>query len=146
MSKSSYLQSKVLGYWLKNETISTQPTQVFLGIMYNASSLSDSNVGSSEISTANYSATDGGGAVTAGNRPEIVFGSITGTNQIQGPTSDIEYDNTSGSQMTVSGFGVFTAATGGELLYYGDLTSPKTIEAGDSIRFEASTSITITED
>lgn len=146
MSKSNYLQSKVLGYWLKNETISTQPTQVFLGIMYNASSLSDANVGTSEISAANYSATDGGGAVTAGNRPEIVFGSITGTNQIQGPTSDIEYDNTSGSQMVVSGFGVFTAATGGELLYYGDLTSSKTIEAGDSIRFEASTSITITED
>ena len=145
MSKSNYLQSKVLGYWLKNETISTQPTQVFLGIMYNASALSDSNVGTSEISAANYSATDGGGAVTAGNRPEIVFGSITGTNQIQGPTSDIEYDNTSGSQMVVSGFGVFTAATGGELLYYGDLTSSKTIEAGDSIRFEASTSITITE-
>lgn len=146
MSKSNYLQSKVLGYWLKNETISTQPTQVFLGIMYNASSLSDANVGTSEISTGDYSATDGGGAVTAGNRPEIVFGSITGTNQIQGPTSDIEYDNTSGSQMVVSGFGVFTAATGGELLYYGDLTSSKTIEAGDSIRFEASTSITITED
>lgn len=145
MSKSNYLQSKVLGYWLKNETI-TQPTQIFLGIMYNASALSDSNVGTSEISAANYSATDGGGAVTAGNRPEIVFGSITGTNQIQGPTSDIEYDNTSGSQMVVSGFGVFTAATGGELLYYGDLTSSKTIEAGDSIRFEASTSITITED
>lgn len=145
MSKSNYLQSKVLGYWLKNETI-TQPTQVFLGIMYNASALSDSNVGTSEISAADYSATDGGGAVTAGNRPEIVFGSITGTNQIQGPTSDIEYDNTSGSQMIVSGFGVFTAATGGELLYYGDLTSSKTIEAGDSIRFEASTSITITED
>ena len=151
MSKSNYLQSKVLGYWLKNETISTQPTQVFLGIMNNASALDDSNVGSSEIPAANYSATDGGGAVTAGNRPEIVFGSITSTgvgtnNQIQGPTSDIEYDNTTGSQMVVSGFGVFTAATGGELLYYGDLTSSKTIEAGDSIRFEASTSITITED
>lgn len=145
MSKSNYLQSKVLGYWLKNETIN-QPTQVFLGILYNASSLSDANVGTSEISAGDYSATDGGGAVTAGNRPEIVFGSVTGNNQIQGPTSDIEYDNTSGSQMIVSGFGVYTAATGGELLYWGDLTASKTIEAGDSIRFEASTSITITED
>jgi hypothetical protein len=145
MSKSNYLQSKVLGYWLKNESVA-QPSQVFLGILYNASSLTDANVGTSEIPTGNYSATDGNGAVTGGNRPEIVFGSVTSNNQIQGPTSDIEYDNTSGSQMIVSGFGVYTAATGGELLYWGDLTSSKTIEAGDSIRFEASTSITITED
>lgn len=139
MSKSNYLESKVLGYWLKNETI-TQPSQVFLGIL----SVATDDETLTEIAGSNYSATDGGGAVTAGERPEIVFGAVS-NNQIQGPTSDIEYDNTSGSQFTVNGFGIYDAATSGNLLYWGTLTTPKQIENGDSIRFEASTSITITE-
>lgn len=139
MSKSNYLESKVLGYWLKNETI-TQPTEVFLGIL----SVATDDDTLTEIAGSDYSATDGDGAVTSGERPEIVFGAVS-NNQIQGPTSDIEYDNTSGSQFTVNGFGVYDAATGGNLLYWGALTTSKQIENGDSIRFEASTSITITE-
>lgn len=149
MSKSNYLQSKVLGYWLKNESI-TQPSNVYLGILTNASDLSDSNVGTSEISADDYTATVGGSSVTAGNRPEITFGSITGNNQIQGPTSDIEFDNDTASTMDVKGFGIYTTAdpdaAGSELLYWGSLTTAKSIAAGDSIRFEASTSISITED
>jgi len=142
MSKSNYLETAVLYFWLKGNSGSTYsaPANVYLGILSTATD--DDTL--TEIAGSSYSATDGDGAVTSGNRPKIVFGSVS-DNQIQGPTSDIEYDNTSGSQFTVNGFGIYDAATGGNLLYWGTLSSSKQIENGDSIRFEASTSITITE-
>lgn len=139
MSKSNYLENAVLEHFIGGSATAS-PANVFLAILSAASADAVT-----EIPASNYSATDGDGAVTAGERPEIVFGTAS-SGQIQGPTDDIEYDNSSGSDFTVAGFGVYDAATGGNLLYWGALSSSKTISNGDSIRFEASTSITITED
>jgi hypothetical protein len=46
---------------------------------------------------------------------------------------------------TVVAAGIFDAASGGNLLYWGDLTASKAIAANDQLTFAAS-SITITED
>lgn len=46
---------------------------------------------------------------------------------------------------TVVAFGIFDAASGGNLLYWGDLTASKSVENGDTAEFAAN-GITITED
>lgn len=147
-SKSNYLENAVLTYWLRGNDADgnavpdyTAPTSVYLGI--HSTTTSDGTL--VEIAASNYSATDGDGAVTAGNRPKIVFANPS-AGQIQGPQADIEFDNTSGSSFTVDGFGIYDSASSGNLLYWGELSTDKTIADGDSIRFEASTSITISED
>lgn len=139
MSKSNYLETAVLEHFIGGSATSS-PSNVYLAILSAASTDSVT-----EIAGSNYSATDANGSVSSGSRPEIVFGTAS-SGQIQGPTSDIEYNNSSGTGFTVTGFGVYDAATSGNLLYWGALSSSKTIANGDTIRFEASNSITITED
>lgn len=46
---------------------------------------------------------------------------------------------------TVVAFGIFDAVSGGNLLYWGDLTASKSVENGDTAEFAAN-GITITED
>ena len=138
-SKSDYLENAVLNHFLKG-TSTTSPTNVYLGILSAVSTGADTQT---EIAQSNYTATDGDGAVTGGNRPKIVFGTVS-SGSVDGPTSNIEFENSSGSSFTVVGFGIWDAATNGNLLYYGTISS-KTIENGDTIRFEATDAISITE-
>ena len=138
-SKSDYLESAVLNHFLKN-TATSSPANVFLGILSVINTGADTQT---EIPQSNYTATDGDGAVTAGNRPKIVFGTVSGNN-VTGPDSNIEFENDSGSSFTVVGFGIYDAAQSGNLLYYGTI-SEKTIEDGDTIRFESTDAISITE-
>jgi len=138
MSKSNYLENAVLDFWLKaNSGTYSSPSTVYLGIF--SSDPTDAGSGT-EIASTGYTATGAG----SNQRPPIAFGSAS-SGSIAGPTSDIEYENTSGSSFTVSHFGVFDAATSGNLLYHDSLSSSKTIANGDSIRFESSSAITITE-
>ena len=145
MSKSNYLENKILEHVLSVTSMS-MPANVYLGLL---SAVNTANDTYTEIpASGNYSATDLNGAVTSGDRPEITFGTAS-NGQIQGPVNDIEFDNNSGGQFTVAGFAIYDSAnsTGNnEVLYYGALSSPKTIDNLDSIRFEASSSITISEE
>lgn len=138
-SKSDYLENAVLNHFLKG-TSTSAPTNVYLGILSAVSTGADTQT---EIAQSNYTATDGDGAVTAGNRPKIAFGTVS-SGSVDGPTSNIEFENSSGSSFTVVGFGIWDAATSGNLLYYGTISS-KTIENGDTIRFESTDAISITE-
>ena len=45
---------------------------------------------------------------------------------------------------TITSFGIFDAASSGNLLYYGNLTASKTINSGDQLTFAIS-GITVTE-
>lgn len=144
MSKSNYLENKVLEHFLSVSS-TTMPSNIYLGILSSVTTGTDSYT---EIPATSYTATDGNGAVTAGSRPEITFGSAL-NGQISGPLSDIEFDNGSGSTFTVQGFAIYDSATSSgsnNVLYYGELSTDKDIDDGDSIRFEASNSITITEE
>tara|TARA_R110002126_G_scaffold33237_6_gene104109 strand:+ start:2054 stop:2485 length:432 start_codon:yes stop_codon:yes gene_type:complete len=142
MSKSNYLENEVLNLFLKGGAHTQLTGGVFLGIISDANP-TDSSV--TEISAGSYTATS---EADSSSRPPITFGTISTSNNVtsaSGPTSDIEFENTSGSAFTVRGFAVYDAATSGDLLYYGELAADKEIADGDSIRFEAPSSITITE-
>lgn len=138
MSKSNYLENAVLDFWLNaNAGTFSAPSAVYLGLIDTADP-TDSTI--NEIAPTNYTAT----GASANQRPPITFATTTGSS-FSGPNADIEFENTSGSSFVVKGFGIWDAATSGNLLYWGDI-SDKTIEDNDSIRFEASSSITISED
>jgi hypothetical protein len=138
MSKSNYLENEVLNLFLKGSAHTQLTGGVFLGIISDASP-TDSSV--TEISAGSYTATS---EADSSSRPPITFGTVS-NGSVSGPTTDIEFENTSGVEFTVRGFAVYDAATSGDLLYYGELATDKPIADGDSIRFEAPSSITITE-
>jgi hypothetical protein len=53
--------------------------------------------------------------------------------------------NNTGGSVTATHVGVFSLITGGELLFYGQLTAPKTIATGDEVKFNAN-QLTLTID
>jgi hypothetical protein len=84
----------------------------------------------------NVTQPSGGGyarvAVTnnATNFPGATSGSGSKSNGTQ-----ITFPTASGSWGTVTHWGVYDAATGGNLLYWGELTTPRAITSGDTPRF-----------
>jgi hypothetical protein len=64
------------------------------------------------------------------NFPGATSGSGSKSNGTQ-----ITFPTATGSWGTVTHWGVYDAATGGNLLYWGELTTPRTITSGDTPRF-----------
>ena len=116
-SKSDYLENKVLDHVLGTASLSS-PADVYVGLYTVAPT--DAG-GGTEVSGNNYA------------REIATFTSATG-----GATSndaDITFDTPSASWGTVVAFGIFDALSGGNLLYWGDLSSNKTINSGDTVKF-----------
>jgi hypothetical protein len=128
MSKSNYLEDAVLDHVL-GTTALTSPSAVYLSL--HTTSPGEAGTGT-EISGNNYA------------RISVEFNAASG-GSATGPTVDKEYTATGGDWGTITHFGIWDAATSGNLLYYGALTASKTIADGDSLRFVAD-SITVTED
>lgn len=57
----------------------------------------------------------------------------------------IAFGNASTNWGTVTAFGIYDAGTGGNLLFWGDLTTPRSVLLGDTPRF-ATGALVITED
>lgn len=125
-SKSDYLENKVLDHVL-GTTSFTMPADVYVGLY-------------------TVAPTDaGGGTEVSGNgyaRKIVTFSAAS-----SGATAndaDVTFDTPSASWGTVVAFGIFDQLTGGNLLYWGDLTANKTINSGDTVKF-LSGDIDITE-
>lgn len=130
MSKSDYLENKMLDHAL-GTTAFTQPTNQYLAL--HTANPTDAGSGA-ELSTSG----------TGYGRIAVDFNAAS-SGTATGPDAAIEFTNSSGSSWTqVTHFGVWDASTSGNLLYYGALTTAKTIAAGDTLRFTAG-SISISE-
>ena len=90
----------------------------------------------------------GGGTEVSGTsyaRQSVAF-SVTGTAPTTAANSAaVEFPTAGGSWGTVVAAGIFTASTGGTLLAFADLTTSKTIDTGDVLRFNTG-ALTITLD
>lgn len=131
MNMSNYLSSALLNQVFRNQTY-TKPTKVFIALY-----------------TSNPTAADTGQEVTGGgySRQEVAFGAPTSENYQQ-------YHPSTGQQVTVSKrtiknsadivmptasadwgqvthIGIRDAATGGNLLYFGALDTPRSILTND---------------
>ena len=132
MSKSNYLENEILDHILGGGDY-TRPATVYVGLHTSNPDEDDSGTEVSGGSYARVSVTN-----NATNWPAASGGAKSNGTAVTFPTA-------SASWGTVTHFGIYDAASAGNLLYYGALTASKSIDSGDTAEF-AIGEIDITED
>ena len=128
---SNYLENKVLDHVLRN-TAYTQPGNLYIGLFKN-NSLTNLEAGTltDEVSTA-------GGTLYA--RKAVTFGAAasgTATN-----SATVTFDAAGADWGTITAIAILDTITTGNVLFYGNLTTSKLIENGDTMQF-VSTNISV---
>lgn len=125
-AKSNYLEDAILNHVLRNTTL-TSPTTVYMALF-----------------TVAPTDTGGGTEVTGGSyaRQAITFsapasGVVANSGAVTFPTATANWG-------TVVAMGIFDLVSGGNLLYYGNLTASKLVDNGDQISF-ANAAVTVAE-
>jgi hypothetical protein len=122
---SNYLENALINATLRNTSYTT-PTTVYVGLY--TTDPTDANTGT-EVTGGSYA------------RKAATFGAPSdGVSTI---SSAIEFDQATASWGTVAYFGILDAATSGNLLYHGELTTSKAIDTGDVFKF-ATSALTVT--
>ena len=120
MSKTDYLEQKILNHVLRNIAY-TPPAAVYLALFSNATT--DAG-GGTELSGLGYA------------RQQATFGAPSG-NQVQN-SSQITFPIATGTWSVTNG-AIFDAPTGGNMLYHGPLTASKVINATEQLIFPIGT-------
>ena len=132
---SNFLENKIIDQIFRGQAYSL-PTTLYVGLFTAAPtdtgggtevSGGDYARASVAASLANFAGTQGAGTTSASSGD-------TGTTS---NNASITFVTPGATWGTVSGFGVFDAATDGNLLFYGTLSISKTINQGDTVTFPA---------
>lgn len=122
---SNYLENKVLDHVLKN-TAYTQPSNLYIGL-FTGSALSNLEAGtlSNEVSTSG----------TAYARKAVSFGNASSGSASNSAT--VTFDAATADWGTITAIAIMDGATVGadNVLFYGNLTTAKLIENGDTLQF-----------
>jgi len=120
---SNYLEDQITG-WIAGTSM-TAPTATFVQLYSQDPTDAGSATGAlySRVTVAS-----GAGSWTRGTG-----GAGTITN-----ASAITITSSATATASATHFGVFTSATGGDMLFYGALTTSKSIAVGDEVKFNAS--------
>lgn len=116
---SDYAEKLVLD-WLMTTGSATRPTTWFLAL-YTAAP-SDSG-GGTEVSGNGYS------------REAITFAAASSPGGTTNNTADVDFTASGGNWGTVTHIGIFTASTGGNLLWHGAMAASRTVNDGDTLTF-----------
>lgn len=119
---SDYLENKILDHILGKVTY-TAPDNVYIGL---AAEVNDDGSISGEPTEASYA------RVTVANNA-INFPAASNGSKSNG--TDIVFGEATGDWGTVNYAFIADADTGGNVLLYGGLTTPKTINSGDIVKF-----------
>jgi hypothetical protein len=123
---SNYLENALLNATLRNTTY-TSPATVYAGLF--TTDPTDAGTGS-EVSGGSYA------------RKAITFAAPS-NGVTTNSAAACEFDQATGSWGTITHFAIFDALTTGNMLYYGALTTSKTIASGDVFKF-ATSSVSVT--
>jgi hypothetical protein len=123
---SNYLENALINATLRNTTY-TSPATVYAALF--TSDPTDAGSGT-EVSGGSYA------------RKAITFAAPS-NGVTTNSAAACEFDQATGSWGTITHFGIFDALTSGNLLYYGALTTSKTIASGDVFKF-ATSSVSVT--
>lgn len=139
-SKSDYLEAAILNFLLGGASLSA-PGTVYIAL--STAAYSDAATGSSMTEVSSSGTAYARVAVTNNSTN---WPNATGTS----PTSKssgtaFTFPAATASQGTVESFYIVDASSAGNVLYGGDLSTPKAIGSGDTATF-ASGAITVTED
>lgn len=139
-SKSDYLEKAILDYLLGGVALASAGT-VYIAL--STAAYSDAATGAS---MTEVSATSTAYARVAVTNNTTNWPAATGTSPASKANgAAFTFPTATGSWGTVTSFYIVDAASAGNILYGGDLTTSKAIASGDTATFAAS-SITITED
>ncbi|MEI7027160.1 phage tail fiber protein [Paenibacillus sp. y28] len=123
LSKSNYFKTATLNAALRGQSF-TAPSTVYIALY-----------------TSNPTAADTGQEVSGGAyaRQPVTFSAPTAANDLASTsnTADVNFAVATADWGTITHIGLRSAATGGNLLYHGAVTSPRTILANDRARFLA---------
>ena len=123
---SNYLENGLLNAVLRS-TSYTSPATVYVGLY--TSDPGEGNTGT-EVSGGSYA------------RKDVTFGAPS--NGVCTNSAAVEFAQATASWGTVSHVGLLDAITSGNLLFYTDITTSKTIESGDIFKIAAgSLSVTL---
>lgn len=143
-SKSDYLENKLIDHIFRGQAF-TAPTTVYIGLLTAAPS--DAG-GGTEVSggsyarvavtcsLANFAGTQSAGSTTASS----------GTGGATSNNASITFPAPTANWGTVTHFGVYDASSAGNLLYWGALTTGKTINSGDAAPSFPAGTLNISED
>lgn len=118
---SDYAEKLVLD-WLMTTGSATRPSAWYIGLFTAAP---DDTGGGIEVSGSGYS------RKTASFNAAATPGGTTSNSAV------VSWTAAGGNYGTVTHIGIFDASTGGNLLWHGGLTTPKTVNDGDTIQFSA---------
>ena len=140
-SKSNFLELELLDHVLGNAAYSA-PATVYIALFtgMGTEAQAEANTNFTECTGGSYARA----TVTnnATNFPAATTVAGTGT---KSNGADITFATATASWGTVYYFGIYDAASGGNLLYWGTLSTPKSIAVGDTAKFSAG-DLKITED
>lgn len=125
-AKSTYLENAILNHVLRNSALAS-PATVYVALYTVAPT--DAG-GGTEVTGGSY-------ARQAVTFAAPVAGVCTNSGAVTFPSATANWG-------TVVAMGIFDASSGGNLLYYGNLTTSKIIDNGDQISF-ANAAISVTE-
>jgi hypothetical protein len=129
---SDYLENKLIDFVFRGQSY-TPPANTWLGLLTTATN--DTNSGQVEVSGGGYSRVvvpsnllnwSGTQSSTANTVSSGTSGTTYNLNSIAFPTP------TGANWGVITAFGMFDASSGGNLLFYGNLTLPKTVNDGDA--------------
>ena len=127
---SNYTQAALLN-WFKGTAMPAAPSGVYVGL-FNGDPTDTGSAGA-EVTTT----------IRPGGRVAATFGALTG-NTSMANSADVDFGAAAGTA-TVSHFGLFSAASGGNLLASGAVAQSKSVAATNLVKF-ATGSLTITVD
>jgi hypothetical protein len=135
-SFADYTEDRTLDFWFKANSLSTTaPTTVYVGLATSADSAGDTlanleaNTQTDEVSGNGYS------------RQSVTFASASGGAISTNAT--VTFTASGGNWGTITHVAIFDAATSGEIIAAGSLSSSKVISDGDSLQI-ASGNLTVT--
>lgn len=123
--KSNYLELKLLDHVLGN-TAYTAPGTVYVALFTTTPSGSG---GGTEVSGGSYA------RVTVTNNTTNWPNASGGSPGVKSNGTAITFPTATADWGTVTGFAIFDAASSGNMLYWGDVTTSKHINNGDTAKF-----------
>lgn len=115
---SDYLENKLLDHTLRNTAFS-QPSALYLGL-FTADTGLEANSPSAEVSGGSYA------------RKTVTFAAASSGSAATNAT--VTFDTATANWGTITHVAVMDAATSGNVLFWGAVTTSKTIESGDTFQ------------
>jgi len=143
-AKSDYLENKNIDHTLRGQSF-TAPTTVYVALFTTSQDDAD---GGTEVTGGSYArvAVAASLAEWAGTQGAGTTTVSTGTSGTTSNNNTITFPAPTADWGVVVAFGLYDAASGGNLLFYADLTISKTINNGDAAPSFAAGALTIQED